>query len=152
MKYVLIPLAFVGILLLSLAFERPASKVPLSPQVQDLSYVSIGSTTISVEVADTLSERTQGLSGRAALPEGHGMLFVFEREGDWGIWMKDMQFPIDIIWADKNGEILTIARTIAPETYPNAFHPATPRARYVLEVPAGFADTRGVTEGMHIDL
>jgi len=151
MKYILIPLAFVGILLASLTIERPAPRDPLSPSVQSLSYVSVGSTTISVEVADTQGERTQGLSGRTTLPEGHGMLFVFEREGDWGIWMKDMKFSIDIIWMNREGNIITIARDVAPQTYPNAFYPTQP-ALYVLEVPAGFSDKNGVAEGMGVVL
>ena len=151
MKYIFIPLAFVGILLLSLAIERPASRAPLSPSVQDLSYVSVGSTTISVEVADSPEERTQGLSGRARLPEGHGLLFIFQREGKWGIWMKDMKFPIDIIWMSREGNIITIARDVAPQTYPNAFYPAQP-ALYVLEVPAGFSDKNGIAEGMVVVL
>ena len=151
MKYILIPAAFVGILLLSLAFERPTPKAQLLPQVQNVSYISIGSTSISVEIANTPQKRIQGLSGRSTLPEGHGMLFVFDGEGDWGIWMKDMKFSIDIIWADNDGKIVTIARNVAPQTYPNAFYPEEP-ARYVLEVPAGFTETHGIAEGMRLRL
>lgn len=151
MKYIIGFLIFVGAIFLAVAFEWPQPQAqPLPPQTQNLSSVSIGSTTISVEVADTHEERMQGLSGRTALAEGRGMLFVFEGEGDWAIWMKDMHFPIDIIWADSDGKIITIARSVAPETYPNAFYPGTPTALYVLEVPAGFSDKNGIAEGMQL--
>ena len=148
MKYVIGLLIFVGAIFLAVAFEWPASSVSLVPQTQNHSSVSIGSTTISVEVVDTYQERMQGLSGRTSLAESRGMLFVFEEEGNWGIWMKDMRFPLDIIWADSEGNIITIARDVAPETYPNAFYSKEPRARYVLEVPAGFTKMHGIAEGM----
>lgn len=75
------------------------------------------------------------------------MLFVFDKEDTWGIWMKDMQFAIDIIWADRTGTIITIARNVTPDTYPQAFYASEPRAIYVLEVPAGFTERQGIAEG-----
>ena len=77
------------------------------------------------------------------------MLFIFESDERWGIWMRDMLFPIDIIWADAGGAIVTIAKNIAPETYPHVFEPVAP-ARYALEVPAGFAARHGIAEGVRI--
>ncbi len=113
-------------------------------------FVTIGSTEIEVEVADSLEELMQGLSGRTSLEEGKGMLFVFESESDWGIWMKDMLFPIDIIWARADGTIIAIAKEITPDTYPDSFYPDEPHALYVLEVPAGFVDRHGIADGMKI--
>jgi hypothetical protein len=109
--------------------------------------VTIGAVTIAVDVADSPSERAQGLSGRATLQDGQGMLFMFDTEGTLGIWMKDMQFALDIIWADRTGTIITIARNVSPDTYPQAFYAAEPRAVYVLEVPAGFTERQGIVEG-----
>lgn len=118
----------------------------LSPQTSS-DIVRINDISIRVDVAETPAARTQGLSGRTDLKEGEGMLFVFEQEGSWGIWMKDMHFALDIIWAASDGTILTIARNVGPETYPEAFFPIEPRAKYVLEVPAGFAEAKGIAEG-----
>ncbi len=135
----------VGALVLTIVailfFMQQSSTAKPSPTVL------IGTTEIQVEVADTQSERVQGLSGHAPLKEGEGMLFVFEEEGNWGIWMKDMQFSLDIIWAASDGTIITIASNVSPDTYPQVFYPAEPRATYVLEVPAGFAGRRGIAEG-----
>lgn len=109
--------------------------------------VAIGDIKIQVDVAATPEKRTQGLSGRQSLGEGEGLLFIFEGEGNWGFWMKDMLFPIDIIWAATDGTIITVTSDVAPETYPQAFYPTVPRARYVLEVPAGFSEAHGIVEG-----
>ena len=120
----------------------------LAPVPQQLvqRHIQIGSTTVAVEVADTEGLREQGLSGRANLPEGQGMLFVFESDDTFGIWMKDMLFPIDIVWADVSGTVITVAKNVAPDTYPKVFYPSAP-ARYVVELPAGFAAAHGVAEG-----
>jgi hypothetical protein len=109
--------------------------------------VRIGDTIVVAEVADTQALQVQGLSNRSSLPAGEGMLFVFDEEGGHSIWMKDMQFAIDIVWAASNGTIITIEERVSPNTYPQTFSAAEPRARYVLEVPAGFIDTTGVGVG-----
>lgn len=113
--------------------------------------VQIGSTTIVAEVASTEAARERGLSGRDSLAPGSGMLFVFDHDDKFGFWMKDMKFAIDIVWLDASGTVLTIAPDLSPSTYPNAFYPSRP-ARYVLEVPAGFAKGHGVAEGSKVVL
>ena len=65
------------------------------------------------------------------------MLFQFDADGQWGIWMKDMKFPIDILWADASGAIVYIVSDATPASYPTVFTPPLP-ARYVLELPAGY--------------
>jgi len=108
--------------------------------------LKIGETEISVEVADTNAERSLGLSGREALLPNSGMLFYFEGPGNYGFWMKDMKFSIDIIWIDENYRVAGIEKNIKPETYPSVYYPPTP-IKYVLEVPAGFADLHQITVG-----
>ena len=109
--------------------------------------VYIGISTVVVDVADTSQLHAKGLSGRTSLEPGQGMLFVFEEEGEHGIWMKDMLFSIDILWIAGDGTIITIARDVSPDTYPKAFHASRPTAKYVLEVPAGYVDEIGVAVG-----
>ncbi len=111
--------------------------------------ITVGSVEVRVEVASTLAEREQGLSGRLSLPQGSGMLFIFPAPTIPGFWMKDMHLALDIIWADSSGVIVTISRNIAPETYPSVFRPTAP-VLYVLEVPAGWAFAHGIAEGMRI--
>ena len=60
--------------------------------------ISIGNNKIVAELAVTKEQMTQGLSGRDKLAEGKGMLFVYDGYYIPSFWMKDMKFPIDIIW------------------------------------------------------
>jgi uncharacterized membrane protein (UPF0127 family) len=60
--------------------------------------VSIGSATFSVEVASTFAEQARGLSYRTSLGENAGMLFTFSSSTVQSFWMKDMHFPLDMIW------------------------------------------------------
>lgn len=99
--------------------------------------ITIGSTTVAASVAETLPERIKGLSGTPYLPEGLVKLFVFGQEGTHAIWMKDMNYAIDIIWIAKSGEVIHIEESVAPETYPESFASPTP-VWYVVEANAGF--------------
>ena len=106
---------------------------------------------LSVEIAQSDVERAKGLSGRSVLPDGRGLLMVFPEDALAGIWMKDMLFPIDIMWIDESGHIVTIAQSVAPSTYPKVFYPSR-AARYVLEVPAGFVDIYNIREGDSVEI
>lgn len=108
--------------------------------------VTIARTTFSVTVADTDSERQQGLSGVPGLPEGAGKLFLFDVPGQPAFWMKDMRFSIDIVWIDAHWKVIDISEHLSPDTYPQTFAPRAP-VRYVLEVPAGTVDSRGISIG-----
>ena len=63
--------------------------------------VRVGDDIFSVRVSDTESEREKGLSGSAPLEKNEGMLFVYDSPVIPTFWMKDMKFPIDIIWISK---------------------------------------------------
>lgn len=103
------------------------------------STLKIGKEILNIEIADTAEARTLGLSGRLGLATSTGLLFVFEQEAQYGFWMKDMNFPIDIAWLDKDKKIVYIEENASPESYlrREVFTPATP-AMYVLETPAFF--------------
>lgn len=118
----------------------------LTTQYAQSPHVIIRGTPISVEIADDAAERTLGLSKRASLPDGAGLLFIFEQEGTWGFWMKDMRFSIDMIWMNQNGRIVHIERSVSPETFPKTYQPPVP-ARYVLEVNAGVSERFGWKTG-----
>jgi uncharacterized membrane protein (UPF0127 family) len=102
--------------------------------------MSIEEAFLSVTVADEPHEWRQGLSGTRQLENQTGMLFVFAEEDRYGMWMKDMNYPIDILWIDNNFSVVHIEENVAPETYPKVF--SSPElARFVLEVPAFTAET-----------
>ena len=142
----IVGLVFVALLVVAFGMHFASTEYPALHTGLPITTITVGSTAVLVEVASTDFERQQGLSGRDELKGGSGMLFVFDTEGAWGIWMKDMHFALDIIWADSAGTVVTVAHDVTPNTYPQAFYPGTP-ARYVLEVPTGFAATHGIAEG-----
>ena len=113
--------------------------------------IKISGYKIVAEIANTEEKRERGLSGRKNLPEDTGMIFIFEIPTRYSFWMKDMRFPLDIIWIDENKKIVAISENISPSTYPNSFSPTDP-VKYVLEVNAGWAEKNGVEVGDFIEL
>jgi len=75
--------------------------------------ISIGKNVFTVEMATTSIEEARGLSFRASLAEGTGMLFTFN-PGVQQFWMKDMNFPIDIIWI-ASGKVAGVIENAQPE-------------------------------------
>ena len=112
--------------------------------------LTIGETDIFVDVARTAAERTLGLSGMEAMPHNEGLLFIFEKNDTHAIWMKDMRFPIDIIWIDESFMITEIVENALPSSFPEIFEPKNP-ARYVLETNAGWAQKNDVRIGAKIN-
>jgi uncharacterized membrane protein (UPF0127 family) len=113
--------------------------------------VTIGSVMVQASVADSLAKRIKGLSGTPFLPEEVVKLFAFGIPGSHSIWMKDMNYALDIIWADKEGVIVHIERDISPETFPSSFGSPAP-AWYVIEAAAGFVSSNNIKIGDKISL
>jgi uncharacterized membrane protein (UPF0127 family) len=113
------------------------------------SYAEIGGQRLSVDVATTGKDKSRGLSGRESLASNEGMLFVFENPGQYPFWMKDMNFPIDIIWIGEDLRVVYVKNNATPESYPEAFGPSgsAGSAKYVLEVAAGFSDKNNLKIG-----
>lgn len=73
----------------------------------------IGEASFRVEIADTLRTRSQGLSSRASLAEDSGMLFIFNIPFSYPFWMKDMSFPLDMVWIRK-GAVIGVTENVPP--------------------------------------
>ena len=136
--------------------------LPYTPAGGEFSTVRIGNVPVRVDIADTSEERTRGLSGVASLGENSGLLLVFDEHGAHGIWMKDMRFPIDIIWIAASSEtsssggsevfrVVDIKKNARPESFPEIFFPEQ-NALYVLEVNSGFTDIHGIRVGDRVRL
>jgi uncharacterized membrane protein (UPF0127 family) len=133
-------------------FQPWKQPVPLPPEeavIEDAAPAPEAPAAFRFEIADTAEARAQGLSGRADVPPGYGLLFVFEEKGSYGFWMKDMLVPIDILWLGTDGTILGIEARVSPATYPAAFYPPVPVDR-VLETRAGEAQAQGWYVGARI--
>ncbi len=108
------------------------------------------------EVADTPAERERGLMHRYSLPGDKGMLFVFDKEEVVGFWMKDTPIPLDIIFINKDWEVVNIRHSAQPcieepdtaEPCESYFSGAP--VRYVLEVNGGFAEQHAIGVGTSI--
>lgn len=128
-----------------LTIEEPAVKD------REFAHVEIGGTQVIAEVARTDADRQKGLSGRGALRFENGMLFVFDGHGYPAIWMKDMQFPIDIVWISGNRivdfeENAPVPPAGASDTELPSYRPDG-SANLVLEVQAGFIKENNVRIG-----
>ncbi len=103
--------------------------------------VTVNHYPLQVMVADTEQKRSEGLAIKDHIDENEGMLFVFQKSGNLKFWMKDMKFPIDIIWLDEN----QVVRYIMPNLTPCRSYSLCPnygpdqKMRYVLETTSGFA-------------
>lgn len=115
--------------------------------------LKIGGIDISVDIARNAVERERGLSGRPSLEDGQGMLFVFPKPGRYAFWMKDMRFPIDIVWL-RRGVIAAIAHDVPPPSRGRQPETRMPEVEVdaVLEVPAGYAAAHGFGPGMPVEM
>lgn len=111
----------------------------------------VNETIVVAEIAQTPEEKNRGLSGRTALANDEGMFFINDNDDFHSIWMKDMRFPIDILWLAADGRVVDIKLDAEPESYPEIFRPRK-IARYVLEVNAGFSERHSVNIGARIKL
>lgn len=108
--------------------------------------VQIAGKAIDAWYSNTEPLRAHGLSDLPRLPENGGMFFAFEKNDLHGFWMRNMLFPIDIIWIGEDFKVVHIEKNVSPSSYPTIFFPKK-LARSVLEVSAGFTDTTGLKIG-----
>jgi uncharacterized protein len=111
--------------------------------------VTVNGIELVADVAETNEQRTKGLSVKDSLAENEAMLFVFDTAQEYSFWMKNMKFPIDIIWLDSNKTVVHIEHNLQPCSF-DAFCPTYKpdnNALYVLETAAGFAERHGIVKG-----
>ena len=117
--------------------------------------LTAGNFSVLVEIADTKDERQKGLSKKDQLPIAEGMLFVFEKNDTYGIWMKDMKLPIDIIWIDNNKKIVDIVQNALPEPGKDdeelkIYRPQS-ESLYILEINAWLAALNNLQVGDQVN-
>jgi uncharacterized membrane protein (UPF0127 family) len=100
---------------------------------------------IDIEIADDDAKREVGLMGRPVMEERQGMLFIFEEEHLESFWMRNTILPLDMIFINKQGKIVTIHKNTKP--FSDDSYPANALTMFVLEVNAGFTDKYGIKEG-----
>ena len=100
---------------------------------------------IDIEIADDDAKREVGMMGRPVMEERQGMLFIFDEEFFASFWMRNTILSLDIIFINKQGQIVTIYKNTKP--FSDDSYPANALTMFVLEVNAGFTDKYGIKEG-----
>lgn len=103
---------------------------------------------LGVEVVSTPQEISRGLMYREGLDEGKAMLFVFASDARHGFWMKNMKFPIDMLWISAGARVVHIERSVPPcREDPCPGYAPSEEAKYVLETRANFTLENGIDVG-----
>ena len=119
--------------------------------------IKIADIPLEVQVADTEPRRIRGLMFQDQLPYNQGMIFVFEKAGIYSLWMLNMQFPLDMIWFDKDGNIIHIEKDVPPcktalETMVRQSFTPDGEALYIVEVASGFVDKFHITKDSKLNI
>lgn len=101
---------------------------------------------ICVSIVQTEEDRAKGLSGAESISENEGMLFVYDDNVRVGYWMKDMLFPLDIIFLAEDGSVVDIKNDLQPCEKEANCPVYTPEKAfmYTIEVNGGFADENDI--------
>ena len=116
-----------------------------------LAFIQDGDSTatIDIEIAETDSARERGMMQREGFPNDRsGMLFVFNEEQPRSFWMSNTPVALDILFVDADSQVVTIAKYTTP--FSSERYESGDPVQFVVEVPAGFADSHGILEGDRI--
>jgi uncharacterized membrane protein (UPF0127 family) len=151
---VLFLILVVGVLVQTGAFGSdltPADYANTTVTLRDQNGTTL--TTVDVRIADTRQKRRVGLSQTTSLEPGDGMLFVHENEEQHAYVMRDMSFPLDIVFVAANGTVTTIHHA---ETEPGKSGGQLSQYRgfgtYILEVPRGYTNATGLDAGDTVEI
>lgn len=115
-----------------------------------MSIVPIRKSDLRLEYALSTAEQLRGLSGRADLATDKAMLFVYDKPGERCMWMREMNFSIDIVWLNVDKQVIKIAEDVSPDTFPESF--CANNSQYVLELKSGGAAKYGYKVGDYLKL
>ena len=122
--------------------------IPLWNEKKEIGEVCFYSTCLKVEVVETREAMMKGLMYRESLGKYEGMLFLYQEEGLHSFWMKNMNFPIDIIWIAQDMKIVYILEEVPPcKTDICPIYKPDEQAQYILEVNANFSRDHGIEVG-----
>ncbi len=115
---------------------------------------TIKNQSFKLNYAKSEKEREIGLSQKKSMPENYGMLFTFDKADLYPFWMRDMEFPIDIIYINNN-KIVTIYSSAQPPkntTDSLPIYKPDNAANMVLEINAGLSDKYGFQKGDEVKI
>ncbi|NHN58965.1 MULTISPECIES: DUF192 domain-containing protein [Halorussus] len=109
--------------------------------------------TVTLRVADESEERQRGLMYRQSLADRSGMVFVYDERDPRTFWMKNTYVDLDIIFVAPNGTVLNVEHAQAQPNAPDSEvdrYSSDGQAKYVVELPRGFANETGVGPGTEL--
>ena len=155
---VLIPIGIAAIIVGIAGVVSMPSEVKLEQVDFPIGTIKLDDKFLEVQIAETAPEKARGLMFQDMLPYDQGMLFVFEAPGKRSMWMLNMQFSLDIIWFDKNGNVVEIKTNVPPCKTPleimscDSAPVSSDNAKYVLEVTSGFIDKFGIDSDSKLEI
>ena len=123
---------------------RKSPSPPATPTQGDVVRMPIGGETFTLEIADDDREQEWGLMARASMPADRGMIFVFPNESPRSFWMKNTLIPLDILYVDATGRVVSVKQMKPKELTPV---PSDGPAMYAIELNQGAAARAGVKAG-----
>ena len=155
---VLIPIGIAALIVGVAGVTTLPAEVKLEQVEFPRGTIVVGDKILEVQIADTEPRHVRGLMFQEELPFDQGMLFVFAESGPKSMWMLNMQFPLDIIWFDEDGNVVSISKDVPPcqtaaEIMACESDGATSRdAKYALEVTAGFVDKFNIDKNSKLEI
>ncbi|MEC4848577.1 MAG: DUF192 domain-containing protein [Nitrosarchaeum sp.] len=153
----LIPVAIAAVIIGAVGLMSLPSDSKLESVQFPRGTIKIDDIALQVQVADTEPRRVRGLMFQDQLPYDQGMIFVFDEVGVYSLWMLNMQFSLDMIWFDQNGNIIHIEKDVPPcktalETMTCQSFTPDGKALYILEVTSGFVDRFNITKDSKLSI
>lgn len=154
---ILIPVIFAAVIIGIVGLISIPSDSKLEAVKFPTGTVKIDDVALQVQIADTEPRRIRGLMFQEQLPYDQGMIFVFDKPDLYSLWMLNMQFSLDMIWFDQDGNVVHIEKDVQPcktalETMTcQSLTPGT-EALYILEVTSGFVDKYNITKSSKLSI
>ena len=153
----LIPIAAAAVIVGVIGIWSIPSDIKLESVEFPRGTIMLDGMALEVQVADTEPRRVRGLMFQEQLPYDQGMIFVFDNPAPYSLWMLNMQFSLDMIWFDGDGNVVHIERDIPPckttiETVTCQSVAPQADAMYILEVTSGFVDMFNITHDSKLDI
>ena len=140
-------------LLSSVAYKEIENVLAQEQKQNQTALVTVGGVNLITSLSTTPDAQSKGLAIRDSLNENEGMLFIFETPQKYSFWMKDMKFPIDIIWINQDGKIVHIEKNLPPCVFllPCPSYAPKDDSLYVLEVVSNFTNKFDINVGDSVD-
>lgn len=110
---------------------------------------AFGQVRFSVEIADTMGERSRGLMFRESMPKSHAMLFIYQRPTSVSFWMKNTLIPLDMLFVDGRGVVKRVHHMARPGDL-TGIPGGSGDILAVLEINGGLAQAIGLTPGVEM--